>query len=63
MHRTSDPAWNPQCASGSMNIFIEEAKALREDTEHAFVICRSSIYTNRQLSAVSQQSYASDPFT
>ena len=47
----------PKCASGSMNIFIEEAKARKN-----FTICRSSIYTSRHLKKASQKQYAQDPF-
>mmetsp|Transcript_64376 Transcript_64376/g.178258 ORF Transcript_64376/g.178258 Transcript_64376/m.178258 type:complete len:504 (+) Transcript_64376:90-1601(+) len=52
----------PKCASGSMNIFIEEAKMKREGTKHHFVICRSSLYTNRHLNGNSQKQYVNDPF-
>jgi hypothetical protein len=47
----------PKCASGSMNIFIEEAK-----TRQNFTICRSSIYTVRHLNPDNQRRYAMDPF-
>lgn len=40
-----------------MNIFIEEAQRRKN-----FTICRSSIYTSRQLSKSGQTRYAQDPF-